>query len=315
VARVGSHTEAIYQATGNKGVGLRTGATLVDFVQAGAREIPSGLLYPASYLVTNAYFEVDVVINAANCRTGPPITGMSGAIKNMFGCVVGKRKQQIHNLFGSDRRLFGRAIADIHRTIPAHLSFLDLTTVREAFGPSQAVRQVGVLLASVDPVALDSVAAEIIGYRDPPLWTTYYGSKYRVGCRDLGRIEIRGTPLHQIVKLKLSRPSQEQGNQVGRWERFTRVLNATLLRPRPVVAPDLCTSCGKCAERCPVGCIGEPEALGCVIDLRRCGDCLCCQKVCPEEAIRLEFTGVAGALRRLSGKSVVAEEAPVGARS
>jgi hypothetical protein len=38
-----------------------TGATLVDFVKVGAREVRGSLLYPRKYLVSNAYFDADVV--------------------------------------------------------------------------------------------------------------------------------------------------------------------------------------------------------------------------------------------------------------
>src|ERR1035438_5228079 len=98
VARAGEHCEIIYRKTGMLEVAHRTGANLVDFVGTGAREVRGGLLVPRTYFVTNAYFDADVVINAASLRSHVGI-GISGAMKNMFGCVVGLRKLRIHNLF------------------------------------------------------------------------------------------------------------------------------------------------------------------------------------------------------------------------
>ena len=66
---------------------------------------------------------------------------MSGAIKNMFGCVIGLRKQHIHNVFLGDAARFGRAIADIYSVIPADFSFLDLTSVSD--GESDVARLAG----------------------------------------------------------------------------------------------------------------------------------------------------------------------------
>jgi len=43
VARVGLHADALSRATGMATVATRTGATLVDFVARGAREVASGL--------------------------------------------------------------------------------------------------------------------------------------------------------------------------------------------------------------------------------------------------------------------------------
>ena len=167
-ARAGKHYGAICGVTGMIDVAQRTGATLIDFVAAGAREVRGRLWCPRKYLVTNAYFEADVVINAASCRSHIGV-GLSGAIKNMFGCVIGRRKQLIHMLFPGSPKLFGRAIADIYRTIPATYSFLDLTTVAEGAGITLAVRPVGLMLGGVDAVALDTVASHAIRYENVPI--------------------------------------------------------------------------------------------------------------------------------------------------
>jgi uncharacterized protein (DUF362 family) len=118
VARVGKHCSQLWKTTGMWGVAQYTGAKLVDFVAVGAREVRGTLIYPRKYLVTNAYFNADVVINAANCRSHPNII-LSGAIKNMFGFVVGIRKALIHELFWNNPRKFGRAIV---RHLPDHPS-------------------------------------------------------------------------------------------------------------------------------------------------------------------------------------------------
>jgi|SRR5579872_161245 len=133
VARVGKYCLRLWKTTGMWDVAQRTGARLVDFVAVGGREMRGHLRYPRKYLVTNAYFEADVVINAANCRSHPNIM-LSGAVKNMFGLILGTRKALIHQLFWDDPYKFGRAIADIHYTIPSGLSFLDLTSFREGQG-------------------------------------------------------------------------------------------------------------------------------------------------------------------------------------
>jgi len=299
VSRAGQYCEAVYKATGMAEVADRTGATLIDFVATGAREIPSGLLFPSSYLVTNAYFESDVVVNAANCRSGPVIVGMSAAIKNMFGCVVGRRKQHIHDLFGSDQRQFARAIADIHQAIPADISFLDMTTVLEGFGVTPAVQPVGLLLAGTDPVALDTVAAHSIGYERLPMWTTFYGHRQGIGCNDMDRIRIRGIEWSTFEKLHLRYPLIEGPARELPRARATRILNNTMFRQRPVIDAGQCGGCGECADRCPVKCISAGPGSVCKIDLGRCVDCLCCTKVCETGAVHLEVVGAGRAFRRL----------------
>lgn len=47
---------------------------------------------------------------------------------------------------------------------------------------------------------------------------------------------------------------------------------------------DLCTGCGACADKCPVGCISMLDDSGCMkpdIDIDKCVNCNQCKKVCP----------------------------------
>ena len=301
VARAGMHCAHIWGATGMWDVAKRTGATLIDFVSPGAREVRGGLLYPRKYLVTNAYFEADVVVNAANCRSHANI-GMTGAIKNMFGCVVGLRKQLIHNLFPGNLRHFGRAIADIHRVIPADLTFLDLTSVLEGHGTGEAVRPVGLMLASPDPVALDTVAAHAIGYQELPIWPTYYGGKLGLGFNDLQQISIRGLDWARFEKRRLKHPLISPLTKLSAYARITAVANNTVLRPRPVINATRCTGCKDCVTRCPVHCIQTGPGNVYCINLNNCVDCGCCLKVCEVGAAQLEFVSLAKVIRRLTNR-------------
>lgn len=299
VARAGKHCENIWKKTGMWDVAKRTRATLIDFVSPGAREVRGGLLYPRKYLVTNAYFEADVVINAANCRSHANI-GMSGAIKNMFGCVVGLRKQLIHTLFPANLRKFGRAIADIHRVIPADLSFLDMTSVLEGHGAGETVRPVGLVLASSDPVALDTLAANSIGYGGMPIWPTYYGNELGLGTNDLAQINIKGLDWNSIEKPRLKDPLLSPDLTLPAYDRISAVANHTVLRPRPVITTTACTGCGDCVTRCPVHCIEAASDSVYRINLSNCVDCGCCLKVCEVGAVDLKFVGLAKAIRFLA---------------
>jgi ferredoxin len=283
-----------------RSVSNRTGAKLVDFVAAGAREVRGGLLMPRTYLVTNAYFDADVVINAASFRSHVGI-GVSGAMKNMFGCVVGLRRQHIHNLFPGRPAAFGRVIADIYRTIPADLSFLDLTTVAEAAGITQKVCPVGLMLAGTDALALDTVAAHAIGYDDVPAWVSHYGGKFGIGCNVMEKIHMTGLKWENFERVRLRPPLSEPTRKVTFQERATAIVNNTVLRPRPVIDPAACTGCGECALRCPVGAIETSEAVY-MVEPPRCADCGCCIKVCDMNAIELKFVGIARRLRLLTNR-------------
>lgn len=94
VSRDPRHIPRLWSATGMSDVAKRTGARLVDFISAGGREVRGSLLYPRTHFITNLVFEADAIVNAANCRSLSPVV-MSGAIKNMFGVVLGRRKRNL----------------------------------------------------------------------------------------------------------------------------------------------------------------------------------------------------------------------------
>ncbi len=50
------------------------------------------------------------------------------------------------------------------------------------------------------------------------------------------------------------------------------------------INPDICVSCGSCADVCPVGAISEGEGAY-VINADECIDCGACEGTCPNEAI------------------------------
>ena len=77
------------------------------------------------------------------------------------------------------------------------------------------------------------------------------------------------------------------------WSVLRENSHTTFLRPRPVIQPDKCTGCGKCAKRCPARAIEQTTSGSYRIALGACADCGCCLKVCEDDAISLQFRGVA----------------------
>ena len=56
------------------------------------------------------------------------------------------------------------------------------------------------ILASADTVALDAVAAEIMGYGAGEIEATRLAAAQGLGIRDLARIEVIGEPIDSVQK-------------------------------------------------------------------------------------------------------------------
>ncbi len=297
VSRAAQYQERIWSAAGMLDIASRTGALLVDFVQAGGREVRGFLPCPRKHFITNAALDADVIVNAANCRSLSTVV-LSGAIKNMFGSMLGKRKMRLHCMFPHVRD-FSRVLVDVYRVVQPRVSFLDLTSVIEAQAISPTIRNVGLMLGSTDPIALDTIAAHAIGYENLTLWTSVYGNAVGLGCNKIDHIEIRGLDWNTFERKRLRPPAPPRTSEDSLYERVTRILNNTILKPRPVIDQQMCTGCGDCRSRCPAGAIDASDA-NFAINHSVCADCGCCLKVCSAaEAVNLEFVGIARIVRKL----------------
>ncbi|MCP4138326.1 MAG: DUF362 domain-containing protein [bacterium] len=305
VARAGRFCESIWTSTGMLEVSKNTGAELLDFVDPGGREVKSTMLYPKKYLITNAYYNYDYIVNLANCRSHVGVF-MSGAIKNMFGFVVGMRKYLIHRIFNGDNRGFSRALANIHSVIPAHLSILDLTSVHEGDGKEHNIVDIGYILAGKNPGTLDSIASWMIGYDRVKIWTTHYAEKFGLGSQRIEDVNSVGIPLDSIQPKKLIPPTELA--EFGFIKKLIYSFGALFLSPRAEIYEGNCVKCGKCAERCPVDSIKFTEENFPVIIPKTCADCMCCIRVCENEAIKLKYSSLAKVLRVATGRPI---EAPI----
>jgi uncharacterized protein (DUF362 family)/ferredoxin len=235
--------------------------------------------------IARAAVAADVLVNVAKAKTHP-LTGLTLAVKNLFGCVPGVGKPRWHLRARNDRARFARILVEIAAAARARLHVLDAVIGMEGNGPGSGTpRPIGAILASTDATALDRVACELVGF--PPGAVTTLEAARRLGWGEprFSKIDLAGEDIARL-RLKGFRPAVSHG--LGRLASSLHFLARPFVRflsPEPVFDGDACTACGACVEVCPAGALAPRGGGAPRIDRDRCIRCFCCQEACPSGAV------------------------------
>ncbi len=142
--------------------------------------------------------DADLVINLPKFKAHQQLL-LTLAVKNVFGCVPGRRKAALHMLSRDNAQWFGRMLVENYLSVKPGLTIMDGIVAMEGRGPSNGTpRQLGVIIAGTDCVAIDRVAVEIVGVPWQQLCTLAAAAEMGVGCTDLEKIEVLGPPLESL---------------------------------------------------------------------------------------------------------------------
>ena len=122
--------------------------------------------------ISKTALDADLIVNIPRLKTHCQL-GITGAVKNTFGTVVGFRKALAHCLYGRDRRLFSSLILEISQLLPLTVSIVDAVTMMHVTGPSGGRPLfLGVVAAGRYPVAVDTCVYHILGVKpgNVPIW-------------------------------------------------------------------------------------------------------------------------------------------------
>ncbi|WP_054700724.1 DUF362 domain-containing protein, partial [Desulfosarcina cetonica] len=124
--------------------------------------VPFNPDYMPAVQVSRAVMEADVVISLPKFKTHG-LTVMTGAIKNSYGILPGAQKARLHKLAGNPPR-FHELIVDVFRLRVPDLFIVDAVVGMQGNGPaSTELRDIGLILAADNAVALDAVIATMMG--------------------------------------------------------------------------------------------------------------------------------------------------------
>jgi uncharacterized protein (DUF362 family)/Pyruvate/2-oxoacid:ferredoxin oxidoreductase delta subunit len=235
--------------------------------------------------VARELLDADLVINLPKLKTHQ-MMGLTCAVKNMFGAVVGLRKPRLHLQAGSDKALFALMLLELCEQLRPALSIVDAVVGMEGDGPGSGDPiQIGALIAGSNPLAVDAVAIELVGLRADQVWTQKLALETARSGATLKELELVGVDLNSVKISKFKAATSTDIN--GRMPAFMQRLLKQALTARPSPVHALCTRCAICVTHCP------PEAMHIdrqklQIDAKTCIRCFCCQELCPQGALATE---------------------------
>jgi len=134
----------------------------------------------------------DHIINLPKVKSHQQMT-VTLAVKNLFGCVIGKRKPILHCMVKNDKIKFGRMLVDIARLINPSLTIADGIQAMQGNGPiSGTPYPLGLMTAGRDMTALEKVITEILRVPSSKAFVLEAARQRGYGAHDLRDIEMVG---------------------------------------------------------------------------------------------------------------------------
>lgn len=243
--------------------------------------VPFNAQYMETVRISRAVIEADVVISLPKFKTHG-LTVMTGAIKNSYGVLPGAQKARLHKIAGSPGR-FHELIVDVFKLRVPDLFIMDAVVGMEGNGPaSPDLRDIGLILAADNAVAMDAVVATMMGLDPGRLRFLQKAADAGLGSWEMDDIELDGN----LLRLKDFKLPPLGGEAIFSNTEIQAFMESRI-HLKPQADPNGCTACGTCVEQCPAEALSMVDDLP-AVDMERCVTCFCCQEICPEKAMVLQ---------------------------
>lgn len=288
------HKEAVlrslYEKTGMAAAAAAAGAELSMDSSTRTVSLPEGKVLRQAEIITPVA-EADGVIDLCKMKTHV-LMSMTGAVKNLFGVIPGLSKVGYHATH-PDHETFADVLLDLTGYVKPRLSLMDGILAMEGDGPgsSGTPRQVGLLLAAANPLALDTAAGAIMNLprQDNPVLLAAE-RRGLTPCR-MEDVELIGGTVEELRMADYKFPASTKSNLMdflGPLARPAERLCKKALSQTPRIDGAKCVGCGICAKSCP----GQAIAMTAPgkkarISQKACIHCYCCHELCPQKAVEL----------------------------
>lgn len=237
--------------------------------------------------------ESDIIISLAKFKTHV-MTGMSGAVKNLFGLVPGLKKAEFHMRF-PDKANFADMIVDLCETVKPDLTIVDGIIGMEGDGPAGGEpRHFDLIMAGTNPYSIDLAIAYMMGFEATrlPIARAAIARGLCPRQADIEDIEGETEIFKPVENFKMPKSyGVTFSEQLPRALSWATPSVERLLAPKPKINKKKCIGCGRCKDICPKQTITITDGKA-KINLKNCIKCFCCHEMCPAKAIDVKRSGL-----------------------
>ena len=292
---------SVYSAVGAQSLAESHGIDLNFDCSFSEATFPTGRVCRLFDIIT-PILEADIIVDVCKLKTHA-LTGMSAAVKNLFGVVPGIVKFEMHSRY-PDYGDFSEMLVDLCELLCQRSEIISITdgiVAMEGNGPTAGVpRHLDVLLVSKNPFASDAVAAHLIG-RDGRIDTVNRAAARGLcpaSYSDVSVIPVGAGSKDILSPRDFALPDSADKNGIEIIKNLFGGRIYSLFRPYPVVSYEKCVGCGECASSCPrhtINMVSPSEAKVRkttakrvpVIERGDCIRCFCCQELCPHGVVKI----------------------------
>ncbi len=149
--------------------------------------------------ISSVALDADVIINLPKFKAHQQLLA-TFAVKNMFGCVSGKRKALWHFKKGSNPDDFCELLINIYRFLNPTLTIIDGIFAMDGPGPIRGrTRPLGWLIGGTDPIACETICAKLINVKPQDIPIIRTAKKIGFARSGPAEIEIAGDDFPQNV--------------------------------------------------------------------------------------------------------------------
>ncbi len=265
------------------------GGEWADFKTPAVAACPDGKIVK-SFNFAKQFLEADIIVSVAKLKSHQ-LMAYTGAMKNLFGLMIGLEKAEQHYRF-SNKADFAAFLTDLNIAAKPQYAIMDAIVGMEGPGGPGGGDPInlGFLAASDNILALDWKCSELVGY-NPHLIANLENALQRgLWLRTEKEIKTAGASEDscRCTSFKIVKePSETLQKMMPAWLNFiaTKALTKT---PRFIAKK--CKKCRRCEQICPAHLIkmNGPDDSAQLNDKQKCLHCFCCHEICPADAIKLK---------------------------